>query len=332
MRAARSLDAVGETPLIELPRIQPPGGSRILLKWEGGNPTGSMKDRMALAMVRAARRSGELRPGQRIVEFTGGSTGASLAFVAAVEGHPISIVTADCFSEEKIRAMQALGADVDVLQTPEGRTYPELPAKMRERVLEIQRKTGAYWTNQFENTAQLEGYAPMADEILRDAPEITDFVCVVGTGGCAMGNARRLRQARPHVRVHLVEPAESPGLSQGRPGKHSVEGIALGLKPPLVDDRLYDDVLVRPEADGRAFARRLAKEEGVLVGTSSGLNVAAAYELARKPGACIVTVGADTGLKYLRGDLFMTEQPKVRAARARREEKFDLSARIDLPS
>jgi cysteine synthase A len=305
----RATDAIGRTPLIELPRLRPEGGARLLAKWEGANPTGSMKDRMALAMIQGAEREGLLSPGQRVVEYTGGSTGSSLAFVCAALDHPLSIVTADCFSQEKIRTMRALGADVEVLETPEGKVYPGLGGRLMERAKEIQEATGAYWTNQIKNPHQVDGYAGMAREILAECPGITDFVMAVGGGGCATGNARTFREAGAHVRTTLVEPAEAPYVStDSTAGTHGVEGIAVfpRSKLALLRDDLIDAILSVPEEEGRAMARRLAREEGLLAGTSSGLNLAAAVRVARErpPEASVVTVLVDSGLKYLSGDLY----------------------------
>lgn len=306
MRATSPLDAIGNTPLVEISRLRPEGGARIFLKWEGANPTGSMKDRMALAMIRGAEREGLLKPGQRVVEYTGGSTGSSLALVCAAKGYPLTAVTADCFAKEKIDTMRAFGADVEVLKTPEGKVYPGLFARFEERAREIVQKTGAYWTHQMSNPHQLEGYGAMGDEILGDCPGVTDFVMAVGTAGCAMGNAQALRQSKPDIRVTLVEPEEAAFLSKGVKGSHRVEGIALSIRPPLLDDRLYDDVLAVPEEEGRSCARRLARDEGILAGASSGLNVAAAIRVASglSPDEAVVTVAIDSGLKYLNGDLF----------------------------
>jgi cysteine synthase A len=307
MTAVSTLEAVGTTPLIELDTIRPAGGARILVKWEGANPTGSMKDRMAVAIIRAARDRGELAPGQRVVEYTGGSTGSSLAMVCAALDHPITLLTADCFATEKIRTMRAFGGDVEVLETPNGQVHPGLIDDWQARLDNVMEETGAFWTDQLNNADALDGYAALGEELLTDAPGVTDFVMGVGTGGCAMGTARALRAARD-VRVGLVEPTESPYLSVGTGGDHTVEGLAVVEDPPLLDDRLYDEVLTVREADGRAMARRLASEEGLFVGTSTGLNVAAAVEIAaeRNSDDIVTTVACDTGLKYLDGGLFVT--------------------------
>jgi len=305
MSTVSTLDAVGSTPLVELDALRPPDGARVLAKWEGANPTGSMKDRMAVAIVHGARERGDLAPGQRVAEFTGGSTGSSLAMVCAALDHPATLVTADCYATEKIRTMEAFGADVEVLETPEGSVYPGLVEDWRERITAVVAETGAYWTNQLDNADALDGYAGLGEEILADAPGVTDFVMGVGTGGCAMGTARALRAERD-VRVTLLEPAESPYLTASEGGDHDVEGLAVVEDPPLLDESLYDDVRAVPEADARETARRLAAEAGLFAGTSTGINVAAAVAIAaeRDPEDVVATVACDTGLKYLDGDLF----------------------------
>lgn len=306
MPAPTILSTIGDTPLVELHRLRPDGGARVLVKLEGTNPTGSMKDRMALAMIEGARRDGRLAPGHPVVELTGGSTGASLALVCSALGHPLTIVTNDAVAREKIDMTRALGATVEVIPTPEGKVHPGLVPQMRARVEEIAKETGAFWTDQFNNPHQLEGYAPLADEVLRDCPDVTDFVQIVGTAGSSMGVARRLRATRPDVRVTLVEPASSPWLSKGQGGTHGVEGTAGVARPPLLDESLFDRVVAIDESEGRAMARRLAREEGVFAGTSTGLNVLAATNVARAlpPEAAVVTIAVDTGLKYLAGDLY----------------------------
>lgn len=308
MLADSTLDAVGDTPLVDLSEFGPSGGARTLVKWEGANPTGSMKDRMALAMVRGAERAGELAPDQRVVEYTGGSTGSSLAFVCAATDRPATMVTADCFAEEKIRTMRALGADVIVHETPEGRIYPGFVDDLMEYVDEVVEGTGAYHTDQFVNPHHTEGYAEMGREILADCPDVTDFVMSYGTGGCLVGNGRVLEPEG--VRLTAVEPAESPLLTEDRTGSHSVEGVAVGRPPTGLDELEYDPLAV-PEAEARETARRLATETGLFAGTSSGLNVAAAVRVAaeRDPDDVVVTVACDTGLKYLAGGLFAPGGP-----------------------
>jgi cysteine synthase A len=300
------LHCIGNTSLVPLTRIVPANGARILLKIESENPTGSMKDRMALAMVEGAHREGRLAPGHPVVELTGGSTGTSLALVCTALGHPLIIVTNDAVAREKVEMTRALGATVEVIKTPEGKVHPGLVPEMRARVEAIVKQTGAFWTDQFNNQHQLDGYAPLAAEVLRDCAEVSHFVHVVGTAGSSMGVARTLRAARPAMRVTLVEPASSPWLTAGRGGSHGVEGTAGVPRPPLLEKVLYDDVLAVDEAEGRAMARRLAREEGVFAGTSTGLNVVAARLVAAAlpPEAVVLTIAVDTGLKYLAGDLY----------------------------
>src|SRR4051812_45221874 len=244
------LQAIGNTPLVELRHLRPAGGARVFVKCEGGNPTGSMKDRMALAMVEGARREGRLAHGHRVVELTGGSTGASLALVCSALGHPLTIITSDAGAREKIDMTRALGAEVEVLKTPEGKVHPGLVPQMRARVEEVVRQTGAFWTDQFNNRHQLDGYAPLAEEVLRACPDLTHFVQMVGTAGSSMGVARELRRVTPGARVTLVEPASSPWLSEGRGGSHGVEGTAGVARPPLLDRALYDEILAVDEREG----------------------------------------------------------------------------------
>lgn len=306
MLARDVLEAVGETPLVEVDAVSPEDGARVYAKLESANPTGSMKDRMALAMIDGAEDEDLLEAGQPVVEYTGGSTGASLAMVCAARGYPLTLVTADCFSEEKIATIRALGADVEVLETPGGEVYPGLQPRMEDRVQALGDELDAYWTRQMSNAHQLDGYTEMAREILDDRPGTTDFVMSVGTGGCAMGNARGFRSAGAEVRVTLAEPAESRYLSKGEGGSHAVEGIAVMADPPLVDEALYDDVVAVPEGTARSTAQGVARAAGLFVGTSSGLNLAAAQRIACRcdPDDGVVTVAVDSGLKYLAGDLF----------------------------
>lgn len=301
-----ALEGVGDSPMIALPSIRSPGGASVHVKWEGANPTGSLKDRMALAMIEAARERGDLEPGDPVVEFTGGSTGSSLAFVCAVLGHPFHVVTADCVAEEKIASMRALGARVEVVETPNGASYDGLFDDLRREALRIRDESGAYFTDQFNNQDQLEGYRALGREILEQRPDVDEFAMIVGTGGCAMGTARALRESGRDVRISVVEPAESPVVSDGRAGEHSVQGTAIVEEPPLVDGEAYDAVRTIPAEEGIECVREIASEEGLLVGTSTGVNVAAARRIAaeRDPDDVVVTVACDTGLKYLSDGLY----------------------------
>jgi cysteine synthase A len=300
---AGTLGAIGDTPLVELPSARPTDGAPVYAKWEGANPTGSVKDRMALAMIRAAERRGDLAPGQPVVEATGGSTGASLGLVCAVTDHPLYLVTANCYSTEKLASMRALGADLEVVETPSGSSYEGLYDDMRTRAEAIASRTGAYFTDQFHNEDQLRGYDALGAEILAQCESVAAFVMTVGTGGCSMGVAAALAERRPDVEVTVVEPAESPVVSEGQAGTHDVEGTATLGAPPLVEPALYDRVATVPEADGKRRAAELARREGLLAGTSTGLNVAAASRVAadHDEGDAVVTVACDTGLKYVSG-------------------------------
>jgi cysteine synthase A len=301
-----TLDVIGDTPMVELPSLRPEGGASIYVKWEGANPTGSLKDRMALAMIEEAKRHGTLQPGEPVVEFTGGSTGSSLAFVCAVLDHPLHIVTADCVAEEKIASMRALGAQLEIVETPNGTAYDGLSDALRNEAEALQSETGAYFTDQFNNPDQLDGYETLGQEILDQRPEIDDFVMIVGTGGCAMGTSRSLRTHGADVTVTVVEPAKSPVISDGTTGPHSVQGTAIVGSPPLIKQELYDQVCTLPTTAGIECVQQLARDEGLLVGTSTGMNIAAARQVAadRHLDEAVVTVACDTGLKYLSDGLY----------------------------
>ncbi|MFD7389055.1 PLP-dependent cysteine synthase family protein [Streptomyces sp. NPDC059852] len=305
---ASSLRTIGGTPLVRLGRLVPEGAADVLVKVEGGNPTGSYKDRMALAIVEGAERRGELRPGQRVVEYTGGSTGSSLAFVCAVKGYPLTLVSSDAFAPEKLRTMRAFGADVIVVPGEGGRITPGLFVRMREEVERIVERDGAFWTDQFHNTDALTGYAELGREILGQAGAAgmtVDVFCAgVGTGGMFAGVSTVLREGGLERAVAL-EPASSPTLTAGTAGPHRVEGIATGIVPPLLAHGPFDEARTVDEEDARRLALPLTRREGVFTGTSGALNVAGALRLAREAGAgrTVVTVAPDTGLKYLTGDL-----------------------------
>lgn len=298
--------AIGDTPMVELPTMRPDGGASIHVKWEGANPTGSLKDRIALAMIEEAKQREALQPGDPVVEYTGGSTGSSLGFVCAVLDHPLHIVTADCVAAEKITSMKALGAQLEIIETPDGTPYDGLFDDLREETTRIESEKGMYFTDQFNNPDQFEGYRTFGREIVEQRPDVDDFVMIVGTGGCAMGTSRVLRNLRGEVTVTLVEPVESPVLSDGKTGSHSVQGAAMVASPPLVEQELYDRIETIPTAEGRECVQELARNEGFLVGTSTGMNVAAARQVARdrKPEETVVTVACDTGLKYLSDGLY----------------------------
>ncbi|MCX5188919.1 MULTISPECIES: PLP-dependent cysteine synthase family protein [unclassified Streptomyces] len=304
-----SLHAIGGTPLVRLRRVVPDGAAEVLVKVEGGNPTGSYKDRMALAIIEGAERRGALAPGQRVVEFTGGSTGSSLAFVCAVKGYPLSIVTSDAFALEKLRTTRAFGADVTVVPSEGGRITPELFVRMRWEVDRIIEREGAFWTDQFHNTDALTGYADLGREIVQQTQgsgvTVDVFCAAVGTAGMFAGVSAALSQAG-RIRAVALEPDSSPMLTAGTPGPHRVEGIATGIVPPLLAEGPFDEARTVDEAEAREMASPLARQEGVFTGTAGALNVVGAIDLARETGRghTVVTVAPDTGLKYLTGNLF----------------------------
>ncbi|WP_328325930.1 cysteine synthase family protein [Kribbella sp. NBC_00382] len=302
-----ALQAIGNTPLVRLQRIVPDNSAQVLVKLEGGNPTGSYKDRMALAMIEGAERRNELQPGQRVVEFTGGSTGSSLAFICAVKGYPLSVVSSDAFSPEKLRTMQAFGADLVVVPSDQGRITPDLFVRMRHEVDQIVARDNAFWTDQFNNEDALDGYAVLGQEILDQTAgtALHTFCAAVGTGGMLVGVARTIR---PHLnRIVALEPASSPALTKGFGGSHRVEGTATGTVPPLLREGAYDEARAVEESEARELVKDLSRREGVFAGTSSALNVLGAIQLASElePDQAVVTVAADTGLKYLAGDLYL---------------------------
>lgn len=304
------LDLIGNTDLWPLGAIVPPGSARILLKLEYQNPTGSMKDRMARAMVEAALADGRLAPGGAVVEFTGGSTGVGLALVCAAHRLPLHLVTSDAFSLEKRRHMAALGAELTVIHSPTGGTTRALTEEMVATADRIARERGAYWTDQFNNRDVLPAYARMADEILAQAGgRIDAFVQMVGTAGSIRGNAERFKQVDSSIRIVALEPAESPVLSGGAPGSHGIEGAGPGFVMPLWPGTPVDEVRPVSTADAVGMARRLAREEGIFAGVSTGANVLAALDVAFElgPDATVVTVAIDSGIKYLSGAVFLSE-------------------------
>jgi len=306
-RVAESvLQAIGGTPLVRLRRVAAPGSADVVVKLESINPTGSYKDRMALAMIEGAEASGRLRPGMRVVEFTGGSTGSSLGMVCAAKGYTFVAVSSDAFSEEKLRTMRAFGAELIVVESDGGMVTPDLFVRMRAEVDRLIKEPNTFWTDQFNNTDALHGYAGIGRELLEQLGSLDVFCGAVGTGGMLAGVARALREGGSRARIVALEPASSPAMTSGGRGGHRVEGIATGRIVPHMAARPYDEARAIDEGEARAMAKRLAREEGVFVGTSSALNITAALQLAKElgPGKTVATVAVDTGLKYLAGDLF----------------------------
>jgi cysteine synthase A len=301
------LPAIGNTPLVRLVRVVTPASADVLVKLESINPTGSYKDRMALAMIEGAEARGALRPGMRVVEFTGGSTGSSLGMVCAAKGYSFVVLSSDAFAREKLLTMTAFGAELRIVPSEGGKVTPALFDRFRSEIAKLAAEPDTFWTDQFHNTDALNGYAAIGRELLEQTAGPVDVFCgAVGTGGMLAGVARALREGGSRARIIALEPAGSPAMTQGRGGAHRVEGIGTGSIPPHMSARPYDEARAIDEAAARDMARRLAREEGMLVGTSSGLNIAAAVQIARElgPGRVVATVAVDSGLKYLAGDLF----------------------------
>ena len=298
------LHCVGNTSLLALRNIVPMTGARILLKLESENPTGSMKDRMALAMIEAAEADGRLTPGGSVVEYSGGSTGVSLSFVCAVKRHPLHIISSDAFAREKLDHMKILGAKLQIVPSESGRMTEKLTRDMVEAARIIAKETGAFWTDQLNNRDQLAAYHKMAEEIwVQSAGKIDVFVQSVGTAASLRGIGEGLRTRNKQIRIIAVEPSESPVLSGGPPGAHKIDGIGAGFVVPLWQKGVADQIEQVSTEDAMAMAIRLARQEGLFAGTSTGANVIAALRLAEQlgPGATIVTIMCDTGMKYLKG-------------------------------
>lgn len=300
------LATIGHTPVVRLKRLKPPGAADVFVKLEYFNPTGSYKDRMALAMIEGAEARGALRPGMRVVEYTGGSTGSSLAFVCAIKGYRFAPLSSDAFAIEKIRTMEAFGAKVEIVPSEGGKVTPALFDKFKARIAQLKAEPGTFWTDQFHNADALNGYRQIGVELLQQLGSVDAFCGAVGTAGMLVGVSRALKDGGSRARIVALEPATSPMLTKGHGGPHRVEGTAPGFVPPHLGKDDYDEARAIDEEDGRDMTRRLAREEGVFAGTSTGVNVVAALQLARElgPGKRVATVAVDTGLKYLAGDLF----------------------------
>lgn len=301
------LDSIGNTSLVRLKRVVPPGCADVLVKLEWENPTGSMKDRMAVAVIERAEADGRLRPGGTVVEYTGGSTGASLALVCAAKGHRLRIVTSDAFSKEKLDHMAALGAELTLVPSEGGLTTKKLILDMIEAARTLADEPGSYWTDQLRNHDSIAGYFGLGEELWSQTDgRVAAFVHCVGTAASSRGVATVLKRHAPATRIVVVEPAESAVLQGGAPGPHKIEGVGIGSTPPLWEPALVDELVSVATADAKAMARRLAREEGLFAGTSSGANVVAAIRVAEKlgPGAQVVTLLCDSGLKYVSTDVY----------------------------
>ena len=288
------------------------GCGEIYVKLEAYNPTGSKKDRMALAMIEGAERRGLLKKGMTVVEYSGGSTGAGLAFVCTLKGYRFRLITADVFGKEKIGLMRSLGADVEIIKSENGKITKELINKMINRAQEISNEPNTFFTNQLDNKDVIEGFVPLGEEILNQLGGDIDAICdTVGTAGTLMGIAKAFKKNK--TKIIAVEPSSSPILSEGIKGSHNVEGVGLGFIPAIYDPELVDDVITIEESLARQTSRDLALKEGIFCGTSSGMNVAAAIEISKKlgPKSKVVAIACDTGLKYLSEGLFDNKIERV---------------------
>jgi cysteine synthase A len=300
------LAGIGNTPIVQLSSFPGPDAAEVWVKLEAANPTGSYKDRMALAMIEGAEKRGELRPGQSVVEYTGGSTGSSLALVCAIKGYLCRLVTSNAFSEEKLQTMRAFGANIEIIHSDRG-IHPDLVPQMQARAAEIVKTEGAFPTDQFNNHDAIVGYRGIGEEIVAQLDgEIHGACMYVGVGGAFIGTTTAVMKAWPNVIRTIVEPAESAVIAGKQAGTHHIEGGGVGFVPPLITPDLYDRTDAVSTKDAFATAREVARTEGIWTGPSGGANILSATRLARElgPGHRVVTVQPDSGLKYLAGDLY----------------------------
>ena len=301
------LNAIGNTSIVRLRRVVPAGCADVLVKLEWENPTGSMKDRMANAVISRAEEDGRLKAGYTVIEYTGGSTGASLALVCGAKGYKIHIVSSDAFAQEKLDQMRALGAELTMVPSEGGKTTKKLILDMIETARRMSQEPETYWTDQLKNQDSIAGYFGLGEEIWSQTEGRVDaFVHSVGTAASIRGAATVLRRHKPAIRVAAVEPAESSVLLGGQPGPHKIEGIGVGYIPPLWDPSVVDEIIPIKTEDAKEMTRRLAREEGLLAGPSSGANVLAAIQVAQRlgPGKQVVTLAVDSGLKYMHTDVY----------------------------
>jgi cysteine synthase len=309
IKALNALEAIGNTPIVKLNKVVPDHAADVWVKLEGGNPTGSYKDRMALAIIEGAETRGDLKPGMTVVEYTGGSTGSGLAFVCAVKGYEFHVVSSDAFAKEKLDTMRAFGAKLEVIHSPSGKINSNLINQMIDRAKELATKDDYFFSDQLNNADIIIGFEKMGREILEQIDGSIDaFTCSVGTAGAFMGVSNILLDSDKDTKIVALEPASAPYYSKNQSdGDHHVEGIGLGFELPLLDKNNYHEARGIDESEAREMAKLLASEEGIFGGTSSGLNVVGAIQLAEElgKGKTVVTIAVDTGLKYLTGNLFL---------------------------
>jgi len=308
-KALNTLEAIGNTPIVKLNKVVPDHAADVWVKLEGGNPTGSYKDRMALSIIEGAEIRGDLKPGMTVVEYTGGSTGSGLAFVCAVKGYKFHVVSSDAFAKEKLDTMRAFGAKLEVIHSPSGKINSNLINQMIDRAKELATKDDYFFSDQLNNADIIIGFEKMGREILEQIDGSIDaFTCSVGTAGAFMGVSNILLDSDKDIKIVALEPASAPYYSKNQSdGDHHVEGIGLGFELPLLDKNNYHEARGIEESEAREMAKLLASEEGIFGGTSSGLNVVGAIQLAEElgKGKTVVTMAVDTGLKYLTGNLFL---------------------------
>ena len=302
------MSAIGNTPLIKLERLSEPNSADIYVKYEGANPTGSMKDRMALSMVEGAEKRGDIKSGGTILDYTGGSTGSSLAMVCATKGYKAYFVSSDAFAQEKLQTMKAFGATLEVFPSENRKITAKLIDSMIARARELSKQPNTFWTDQFNNVDNRNAYHQMAREIIGVlGKDINEFIMGVGTGGAFSGNAEVFKKEIPGIRCIPIEPLNVRALSGGdKSGTHRLEGIGSGFVPSICRLDLADEIIAVSDQDAYETARKLAKQEGIFGGTTAGANVWAAMQRARiiGKGKKIVTIIPDSGLKYLNGDLY----------------------------
>lgn len=305
--AGTLIEAIGSTPTVRLNNIVPDYCAAIYVKLEYLNPTGSYKDRMAQAIIDMAEKKGILKKGMTVVECTAGGTGVSLAFICSLKGYRFKVISSDAFAKEKLQAMRIFGAELELVPSDGGKITPDLIPRMIGMAQEMGKADDVYWTEQFNNVDALEGYNKMGQEMLQQIDSGIDVFCAaVGTAGMLAGVSIALKATNPSTRVIVLEPTSSPIISQGIKGSHMIDGISVGFVPPLLQKAIYDEVLTISEEEARATAKLLAQKEGILAGTSTGLNVAAAIQIGKNlgPNYKVVTVACDSGMKYINSGLF----------------------------